>query len=233
MAPTKLQVAHRFLQPLFEFLQTCGRIVILDAGCGDGVHVDLITTTAGGLHDSTLVAADLSATALRAARSRQDAQWQFVQGDVGSLPFRDGICDAVFSYGVLGYTRDPAASFAELCRVTARNGMVGIWVYPRAGLVGATLFAAVRKLCRLSGPVGTRVIADCIVPFLDLLPTRSQINLANATWHQCREVVLVNISPRVLFFPTVSEVEGWFAANGVPITHRDDAVPITLWGRKT
>jgi len=77
------------------------------------------------------------------------------------------------------------------------------------------------------------LIADCIVPFLGLLPTRSKMSLANASWRQCREVVLVNIAPSQLYFPQEAEIEGWFAKNDVETVWRDDKAPVTLWGKKT
>jgi len=116
--------------------------------------------------------------------------------------------------------------------VTRSGGLIGIWVYPKSENVGGIVFSLVREICQLTGSLGTRIIADSIVPFLGFLPTRSRIHLGNASWKQCREVVLVNIAPQQLSFPTLSEVEMWFARNDIEIIFREKENPITLWGKK-
>ncbi len=94
------------------------------------------------------------------------------------------------------------------------------------------LFSTIRKFCRVTGPIGSRLIADFIVPFLSFLPTRSGLNLANASWKQCREVVLVNIAPQQLAFFSKDEIKNWFVANSIDLIYEDSANPITLWGQK-
>ena len=171
-------------------------------------------------------------SALLASQKRGRRRWTFIQGDVGKLPFKDTQFDVVFSFGVLAYTEYPFLSFTELCRITRPGGYIGIWVYPKIGGLGGVLLAFVRKICHLTGSIGCRLIADVIVPFLGFLPTRSKLSLANASWRQCREVVLVNIALSQLYYPEPSEVEDWFVKNNVKIISRDDTAPITLWGEK-
>lgn len=229
---TKKIEAQRFLQPLFDYQEPHGPVLVLDAGCGDGVHIEVIAGNANSLEGSSFVGLDMSMSALRASLRRRQAKWTFVQGDVGKLPFGNGQFDVVFSFGVLAYTDNPFLSFSELCRVTRIGGHIGIWIYPKTGGMGGALFSLVRKACQVTGPIGCRLIADCIVPFLGFLPTRSKVSLTNASWRQCREVVLVNIAPSRLYFPEPFEVESWFAKNNFKIISRDDANPITLWGVK-
>lgn len=230
--PTKKVEARQFLRPLFDYEKSHSRVFVLDAGCGDGVHLEVIAKSGIVPEGSLLVGLDISMSVLRIIRQRQQGKWAFVQGDVGKMPFRDGRFDIVFSFGVLAYADSPFLSFSELCRVTRTGGCIGIWVYPKTSGVGGALFSLVRRACQATGPIGCRLIGDCIVPFLGFLPTRSKISLANASWRQCREVVLVNIVPNQLYFPDLSEVESWFPKNNVKITRRDDVAPITLWGKK-
>lgn len=230
--PSKITAAQRFLTPLFDRLGNEKRVTILDAGCGDGVHLKTILENARNHETWRLFAVDLSRTALKKVSTNYTGQVDLFQSDVGHLPFKDAQFDAVFSFGVIAYTQHPEQAFSELCRVTHRGGLVGVWLYPKKRGLAGLAFSVVRSLCKLTGSIGTRVIADLIVPFLGFLPTESKVNLSNASWKQCREVVLVNIAPKQLYFPEQAEVTNWFHRNGYKLIHEDPEHAITLWGEK-
>ena len=225
---SKLDEAARFLGPAKEMLDEKG-VRFLDAGCGDGVHVGALNQ----IQPAMAVGLDISGSALRSAKQRDSKNhWHFVHGDVVHLPFRNDAFDLSFSYGVLAYTDNPAQGFAEMVRVTRSGGLVGVWLYPkRTGLSGA-LFSTIRGWCRLTGRPGTLLMANMIVPFLRFLPTTSGLTLSNASWKECREVVMVNIAPKDLWFPTHAEIEAWFKKHGMEIISTDPKQPITIWGRK-
>ena len=157
---------------------------------------------------------------------------RFYVADAVKLPEKGTTYDIVFSFGVVAYTSNPQGCFGEMCRVCKPGGWVGVWVYPQRHGIGGLIFRLTRFLCGVVGDFWTRRIADLIVPFLGLLPTRSNLNLRNATWQQCREVVLVNIAPQQLSFFTHDEIASWFLENGIEIKYEDPLNPITIWGRK-
>lgn len=229
----KKQAALNFLAPLIKYLNSQKGLSVLDAGCGDGVHVEVLSDLNNVKNGHSFTGVDISFSALHAIRKRKHSDWKFVHADIGKLPYEDNSFDAVFSFGVLAYTDDPYHSFSELCRVVRKGGMVGVWLYPKTRGIKGALFSFVRKTCQLAGPLGRRLIADSIVLFLGLLPTSSGLSLRNATWGQCREIVLVNIAPSKLYFPDTAEVEGWFDKNNISISCRDEKLPITLWGIKS
>jgi SAM-dependent methyltransferase len=225
VAPGKLRAAKRFLGPILADERLLGNV--LDAGCGDGVHAEVLEQqTPGG---RLRVGVDVSAVALAATRRRAGPDWQLVQASVERLPFEDDVFDVTFSYGVIAYTGEPHRSIAELARVTRPGGLVGVWVAPaRGGLLGAA-FAGVRRMSWLVGRRGTLVIANCLVPFLGLLPTASGVTLRSAGWRACREVVLVNIAPRQLVFPARADVLDWLSAARLRVVREDLDAPISLW----
>jgi ubiquinone/menaquinone biosynthesis C-methylase UbiE len=227
---SKILIASKFLQPLFSHPQM-NNMLILDAGCGDGVHAQVIMNDRNKIPNSTYIGLDISAAPLRMAQRRLPENL-YIQGDIGDLPFEDNIFNIVFSFGVLAYTTDPLSSFSELYRVTRPGGYIGIWIYPHIGGIGGFLFSSVRMLCQKLGPIGSRIIADLIVPFLSVLPTTSRVSLKNASWRQCREVVLINIAPKLLIFPNSSEVIEWFMKKNMEIIFQDENNPITIWGVK-
>jgi SAM-dependent methyltransferase len=222
-----------FLQPLFDYSKSQGCLQILDAGCGDGVHIEIIEDKFDIPEGGLFIGLDISMLVLRSLRERGHSKCVLVQGNIEEMPFGNDRFDIVFSFGALAYTDNPFFSFSELCRVTRTGGYIGIWVYPKRRGVGGTLFSLVRKVCQVLGPLCCRLIANCIVPFLGFLPTRSKMSLANASWRQCREIVLVNIAPSQLYFPQALEIEDWFTKNNIEIFWRDDKAPVTLWGKKT
>lgn len=229
---SKRKVAYKFLEPLLNDPRAKMPLSILDAGCGDGVHLDVLLENQIYSKAKLTVGLDMAWSAIILSKQRHQADYSYVQADVGDLPFDSDTFDYVFSFGVLAYTDNPFKSFCELSRVTKPGGNIGIWIYPKKIGIAGALFSLVRKLCSLLGPHGINILANLIVPFLGILPTRSGISLKNATWRQCREVVLVNIAPKQLFFPSESEVEDWFRINNISIIFKDHKAPITIWGNK-
>lgn len=229
--PMKELAAGKFLSPLYDNINKKESLKILDAGCGDGVHVKVLKNNTL-FENVQLTGLDISMSALLSAQKRDDGKWNFVHADISELPFKNNFFDVVFSYGVLAYTAKPYLSFQELVRVTKPKGLIGIWIYPKAKGWGGFMFGLVRNLCKLTGDPGTKLIANCIVPFLGFLPTQSKLNLSNSSWKQCREIVFVNIAPKQLYFPEPQEIERWFVDNGIEIIINDGDHPVTIWGRK-
>jgi hypothetical protein len=208
----KLRKAQEFLSVFFDRVSPGTNTIVLDAGCGDGIHAKLVSE-----HPSCkavkYTGIDVSLQGIETAKAR-------------------GNKDCVFSFGVLAYTSDPARSFRELHRVTKPGGLIGIWVLPRQSPLLHACLSLLRLLCRITGKRGTSCIADSIVPLLSLIPTQSGISLQNASWRECREVILVDIAPRQLAFPSSNQIRCWFSDLHIKTIHDDKDCPVTLWGTK-
>ena len=227
----KLAEAARFLAPLRDLSEHEAPVAILDVGCGDGVHIPEINNI--GLDKGLKVGIDISTSALKSAQMRDsEKEWQFLHVDAGDLPFREETFDVCYSYGVIAYTTDPYTSLQEMYRVTKSGGLIGLWIYPKQKGIAGWAFGSIRTLCRIGGRPITSLIANAIVPFLGILPTSSGLNLRNASWKACKEVVMVNIAPTNLWFPAKEEIEQWFSKNNMSIVLNDNSLPITIWGRK-
>ena len=138
--------------------------------------------------------------------------------------------DCVIAFGVLSYTGNPLAGFKEMVRVTKKGGWVGVWTYPRKSLLPMLAFRLVRRLCRLLPEFWVDRLADLIVPFLGFLPTGSKLSLGNSSWRECREVVLVNITPNRLEFFSPEDIKRWFKMCDITVKYIDKNNPITIWG---
>jgi len=225
LPPSKLTVGKRFLEPM---LQRISHGHVLDIGTGDGVHLSYLEHAAPQLE---CIGLDISESAL-ATCARRVKTATLLQADAQRIPLPHASVDAAFSYGVLAYVPDPWQGLAEMVRVTKPNGLVGLWLYPKSTTLMGRLFTAVRFLVpRLSRFWQARV-ADVIVPFLRVLPTASGMHLGNADWAACREVVLVNIAPPHLMFPTREEVIAQLHLLGCTVIAEEKNAPITLWAIK-
>lgn len=230
ISQVKIREAEVFLRPVIDFLRT-KPAEVLDVGCGDGVHWRY--TMSLGDRRLRYTGTDISPVVIKQIRGlAASSPGRFYVADAVKLPEKGNTYNIVFSFGAVAYTSNPQGCFGEMCRVCKPGGWVGVWVYPQRQGVGGLIFRLTRFLCGVVSDFWTRRIADLIVPFLGLLPTRSNLSLRNATWQQCREVVLVNIAPQQLSFFTRNEVASWFSANGIEIKHEDPLNPITIWGRK-
>lgn len=225
----KIEEADSFLKPAINIYRD-KKVFLLDAGCGNCVHAEALKNR-NFSNGSIFVGLDISLLGMRSVK-RRIPDWFLINADIAKLPFIDNGFDIVLSFGVLGYVDDPKRSFKELCRVVKKGGLLGIWLSPRKKSVARNIFNATRMLCRLTGPRGTRVVANFIVPLLMILPTRSKVNLFNATWKQCYEVVMVNINPEKFISFERTEARQWCAENDIKIVAEDENNPITIWGRK-
>jgi SAM-dependent methyltransferase len=99
----------------------------LDAGCGTGALTQAIIDLSWA---GEVVGVDTSREYLEhAARTVPGAR--FEAASIQRLPFQAGQFDAAVSGLVLHHLDDPAAAMAELVRVTAPGGQVGIYVWDR------------------------------------------------------------------------------------------------------
>lgn len=103
---------------------------VLDAGCGVGAFIDVLSP-----HVSLAVGFDLS-SAVEAARRNVGNRDNVViaQADIFNPPFADASFDLVYSIGVLQHTPDPARAFASLARLVKPGGRLAVWVYERSHL---------------------------------------------------------------------------------------------------
>ena len=226
----KIKVAENFIKPIFDSAEFKPSMA-LDVGCGDAVHLEVVKALNKNIKYEGI---DISKSVIeRLKRIHQnDIQTSFSHGDALQLPYKDLSYDIVFSFGVLGYTKNPKKGFSEMVRVCKKGGKIGLWLYPKKkGLLGV-IFNITRWISIHSHDFLKKRIADIIVPFLSFLPTQSGLNLSNANWKQCREVVMVNIAPENLIFFEEELILKWFDEHKIKVDINDKDNDITVWGTK-
>jgi SAM-dependent methyltransferase len=132
---------------------------VLDAGCGDGRNLRLLTTVS-----ARVFGLDLAEEGLRGARRRpdvQDAAIAFVRGDIGRLPFRDGALDALVNVWVMNHGTDENIRqyVAEMARVLRPGGVLFASITGWGPLLALTLPFVARRIAD-SSPGGHTYLLD-------------------------------------------------------------------------
>ena len=96
------------------------REIVLDNGCGTGLLLEYLSTSAVGL--------DISSSLLSKALARiQDVyDKHLIQGDAENLPLRDHVFSRVFAITLIQNTLNPARALEEISRVGYRNTLVAV-----------------------------------------------------------------------------------------------------------
>jgi SAM-dependent methyltransferase len=103
--------------------------LILDAGCGAGRFTDVAAKY--GAH---VVACDISAAidACRDTTAIYGARIHHVQASIYDLPFRKGVFDGVFCYGVIQHTPDPQKTMQTLPAFLRPGGLLAYDFYEKS-----------------------------------------------------------------------------------------------------
>ncbi len=113
-----LEGYHHFrrLQMVLKLMDRLGEdLLVLDAGCGDGIQAAAIS------NKNRVIGIDISQTRLRRAQEIVN-KGSFINGDLLSLPFKDNIFDVVLFLEVLEHLPGPIPVLRELRRIVKRGG---------------------------------------------------------------------------------------------------------------
>jgi SAM-dependent methyltransferase/uncharacterized protein YbaR (Trm112 family) len=212
--------------------------IVLDAGCGFGRHAFFAAR-----YGAEVIALDSSADAIDATRRNTEklANVHVVQGDIYNPPFREGVFDLTYSFGVLHHLDEPREAFKVLSRTLRPGGRLSLFVYgPRQGaaaavngaLRGVTADLAPEKLEMVSRGIarGLRVFSHTPYRLLRHIPIASTVvkHLPVHDHHQWPfGVVVADIYDRlripVKHWFTGETLESWLADEGyadVQVTRR-------------
>ncbi|MFI6937983.1 class I SAM-dependent methyltransferase [Streptomyces sp. NPDC050418] len=99
---------------------------VLDAGCGTGRALSVLRAAVGPA--GTVIGADLTPAMLdEAVRAGRDTEGALLLTDVGRLPLRTGVLDAVFGAGLISHLPEPGTNLRELARVVRPGGRLALF----------------------------------------------------------------------------------------------------------
>ena len=111
---------HHFrrLEIVLSFLRKLGKdLIILDAGCGDGLQLDKY------IKSYTAFGVDISLTRLKRAKDRVSRNVVF-SGDLFKLPIKDNKFDVVILGEVIEHLEEPRVVLREIHRILKSTGYI-------------------------------------------------------------------------------------------------------------
>jgi SAM-dependent methyltransferase len=180
---------------------------LLDAGCGDGFLLELISG-----YGAEIVGLDIN-TAISVAfrRCRDLPDVTVIQGDIFEPCFMPVAFDFVWCEGVVVHTPDPAGAFRSLCRLVKPGGQLYLWVYPSERL---SIYQRIRDILvasyRIPYPLllGLSYLFACgLFPVLKLSSRRRSLNTIMFD-------LFDNLSPRYQWRFTEAAICSWFKESG-------------------
>lgn len=202
-------------RPLAELIQSLDpSLLVLDIGCGAGRVLGVLARRA-----IRCIGLDRSRVSVGMIVERYHRPG--VVGDNLHLPFADGTADVVISDGVIHHTDDPAAAFAENCRILKPAGRMYLAVYKPYGRYpwlykypGAVIRSGLRR--QWAGPF---VALFAQVPYFLFHFVRAK---GRRTWAGARNLFFdYFVTPRVAFLPR-TVVEEWCRKHGVRVVLYDE-----------
>ena len=164
-------------------------------GCGDGVHLKVLSSVNKFF---TLIGIDISSQALKKAKKLKLPNTLFIRTSSDKIPLNECSADFTLSFGLLPYLSNVENSISEMIRITKKGGVVGLWT-PEVDY--SNVYINILRFFMLLFPLGIRtLVSNIFVPLLIFMPTKSQMNIFNSSWKQCREVVMVNLGSEKLKF---------------------------------
>jgi ubiquinone/menaquinone biosynthesis C-methylase UbiE len=122
--PVRVMIQRRIIKWIKGVTRITPRAPILEIGCGRGAGACLIQEE---FRPASLHAFDLDQQMIRLAgrylKAESEDRICLYVGDATALPYRDGVLDAVFGFGVLHHLPDWRAGVREIARVLKPGGI--------------------------------------------------------------------------------------------------------------
>lgn len=130
----------RRLGLLVEYAQWLEPASVLDAGCGPGTVLSVLSRR---LPHAKLAGVDLSYSMLRQAQPNSAPKVPLIQSLVEQLPFIDNAFDLISALGVMDYVENPPQFFQTVQRILKPGGCF-IFTYPNRESIPRTLYTTLR-----------------------------------------------------------------------------------------
>ena len=238
-----------------------GRMRVLDAGCGNGRVTALLQRYTPPTAE--IIGIDLTADDVARENLKQLKNVQIAKADLLGNLSKLGKFDLIYCQEVLHHTSDPRGAFSNLCGSLSDNGEIAIYVYKiKAPLreyaddfirdqISALPYEESSAVMREVTEFGKRLSElNCkvLIPDVRILGIDAgEYDVQRLIYHfflkcfwnpdlEFDENVAINYDwyhPQLCTRHTLTEVETWFADNGLEVVHRCvDHYGITVRGIK-
>jgi len=227
ISKVKVKEANRFFSNIQHHLTLFNKFSFLDIGCGDGVHLKVISDK---YNVDKIAGIDISEAAIsRAKKLLHNKSIDYYICDALSIPDEVPKFDVIISYGVLAYTGNWREGILQMKKKLNKDGLFGFWMMARPNGIKGVLFIKARSIFSKLPNFMKFILSLLLVPFLYFLPLRSGINIMNSSLRECLEIIKVNLYPKILEFPTKKEIESFLISQNIEILYTDEEVEHTYW----
>lgn len=190
--------------------------LVLDAGCGNGRYATL-----AGQYGAKVIGVELFDEVDVAFKNTQhNPDIHIVQGDVFSLPLRNGLFDAVFSIGVLQHTGNAARAFDHISTKVKPGGRFAVAVYGKGNFMYEAMMHFIRgktsKMSTAQQMAFVRRFMWFTAMVKNLRLTRFASRLLFVEHHA--HLLFNRYAVPVATHHTVGEVQSWYESNGFEVS---------------
>lgn len=132
--PISLKLYDKALSDMLEAMDPPEGAIILDAGCGPGVHSIRVARAGYNVHSIDISSTMLDHARQRVAQSGFTESVRFDQMDLTKLSLADASVDYAFSWGVIIHIKEATRAFSELARVVRPGGRLGLYLTSRTAI---------------------------------------------------------------------------------------------------
>ena len=231
---SKIKFAETVLEPILESLRNGNEISLVDVGCGNGVHVEVIERFLESQPEAkerfSGVAIDLSPEALEATRRRvSSGRWSFTVGDATSLELSSGSFDVVLSIGIICLCDEPRQAILEAIRLAKPDGRIAIYSNTDASQVTRLGLGMLRLVGNRFGHPTRQAIAWATAPIIGRLNPGSGVSKADGGLASSREIASTNLASPITNFLDVRDIRSWIQETGATIDFEVPEHPFTAW----
>ena len=233
---SKIKIAEELLEPVLESMRAGNTVRLLDAGCGNGVHVEVIERFLESeavdpiLFSGTAV--DLSSQAVSATQRRvRSDRWTIIKGDAVRLAFDADAFDTVLSVGIICLCDEPQTAILELVRVTRPGGYIAIYSNTETSPITRSGLWLARLIGNTMGSDARKAIALISAPIIGLLSPGSSVSIKDDGFSSCHEIAEANLVSPITRFLDAADIRKWIETSGAVIDSENKERPFTAWCR--
>jgi SAM-dependent methyltransferase len=216
-------------------LSDLGKLVVLDAGCGNGLLTEAIAA-----HGAKVLGIDLINNLLQLTGERKKSEnLYYLHADIHHLPLAEASFDLIVSNGVLHHTPDTKRAFLLLAKHVKPGGKLYIWLYRKPFRLKNKLFLWVsdclRRVISRAPKALQKPLVEGLTGFFYTFSRFRKGRNSSKSYNELLIDVYDSYTPKHRHYHNPIEVAGWFheASFSAPVlSHWDNSFGFGMYAVK-